>query len=122
LLPGVLGAAFTKDEAQNASATFAIENGVAHTGDFFTSTPSTFCTGEGRINLDEKSLEMTVRMNARGLLGLVTLPLRPFNGLFQFHGEGLLKKPTWKSAPFTAPARGEDDPIFHPPRARIVNP
>ena len=68
-----------------------------------------------------KTLDMTIRMNARGLLGLVTLPLLPFNGLFQFRGQGSIEKPVWRSAPFTQPAAGKNHPIFRdPPRAQIV--
>lgn len=118
---GILGKTFSHEQARDASATFVIQRGTVLTNDFLTSTPSTVFTGEGRLDLAKEDMDMTVRMNARGLLGLVTLPLRPFNGLFQFRGSGPLKKPVWRSAPFTQPAAGRSDPIFRPPaRARIV--
>lgn len=120
-LGGILGKHFSHEQARNASATFVIRRGTILSNDFLTSTPSTVFTGEGQLDLAKETLDMTVRMNARGLLGLVTLPLRPFNGLFQFRGSGPLENPTWRSAPFTQPAAGRSDPIFQPPaRARIV--
>ena len=118
---GVLGKTFSHEQARDASATFVIRNGVAYTKDFLTSTPSTTFVGEGKIDLVNKRVDMTMRMNARGLLGLVTLPLLPLNGLFQFRGQGPLKKPVWSSAPFTRPAEGKNHPIFRdPPKAQIV--
>ncbi|MED5418382.1 MAG: hypothetical protein VYA27_06745, partial [Verrucomicrobiota bacterium] len=70
--------------------------------------------------LVNKQVDLTMRMNARGLLGLVTLPLTPVKGLFQFRGQGPLSKPAWRSAPFTQPAGGRSHPIFKTPRAKIV--
>ncbi len=121
LLGPILGKQFSHEQARDASATFVIQDGVAHTNDFLTSTPSTVFTGEGRIDLPTKRLDMTIRMNARGLLGLVTLPLKPFGGLLQFRGTGPIAMPSWNPSPFTQPARGRNDPVFrNPPRARIV--
>ncbi|NNM29200.1 MAG: hypothetical protein HKO57_06745 [Akkermansiaceae bacterium] len=111
----------THEQARDASATFIVQNGVMFTQDFLTSTPSTVFTGEGKIDLQKETIDMVIRMNARGLLSLITLPLRPFNGLFQFQGRGPLKNPTWSNAPFTPPPRGKNDPIFRkPPRAQVV--
>jgi len=121
-IEGVLGnKRFSHEEARDASATFVMKEGVAYTNDFLTSTPSTVFTGEGWVDIHAKTIDLTLRMNARGLLGLVTLPLRPFSGLFQFRGRGPLRNPAWRSAPFTQPSRGRSDPVFRkPPRARIV--
>lgn len=110
------------EEARDASCTFAIKNGVFLTRDFLTSTPSTVFTGEGSIDLQQKSIDFTVRMNARGLFGLITLPLRPFNGLFQFRGQGLVRAPVWKSAPFIPPPDGKDDPLFRKARRAVLIP
>jgi hypothetical protein len=112
----------THEEARDASCTFAIRNGVVYTRDFLTSTPSSVFTGEGAIDLDRKTIDMTVRMNARGLLGLITLPLRPFNGLFQFRGQGPLANPTWARANFVPPPDGQSDPIFRIPGRAVVVP
>lgn len=109
------------EEARNASCAFAVTKGVFQTRDFLTSTPNSVFTGEGDIDLEHKTIDMTIRMNARGLLGLITLPLRPFYGLFQFRGTGALKSPTWRNSSFTPPSKGKSDPIFRKPgKAQIV--
>jgi hypothetical protein len=78
-------------------------------------------TGDGTLNLSDRQLDFIMRMNARGLLGLITLPLRPFYGLFQFRGTGPLADPTWDNVRFTRPADGAANPIFRdPPKARVV--
>jgi len=112
----------THEEARDASCTFALRNGILYTRDFLTSTPSSVFTGEGAIDLDRQTIDMTVRMNARGLLGLITLPLRPFNNLFQFRGQGPLKAPTWERANFVPPPDGENDPIFRTPGRAVIVP
>ena len=117
----ILGKEYSHEQARDASATFVLKNGVVLTNDFLTSTPSTTFVGEGRIDLTNQQMDLTMRMNARGLLGLVTLPLTPLRGLFQFRGQGPLKKPIWAAAPFTEPAGGRSHAIFKdPPRAQIV--
>ena len=116
----VLSKEFSHEQARDASTTFVLKNGVAFTRDFLTSTPSTTFVGEGSVDLVNKQVDLTMRMNARGLLGLVTLPLTPVKGLFQFRGQGPLSKPAWRSAPFTQPAGGRSHPIFKTPRAKIV--
>ena len=122
IIGGVVGdKRASHEEARNASCTFAIRNGVVYTRDFLTTTPSTVFTGAGSIDLHRKAIDMVIRMNAKGLFGLLTLPLRPFNGLFQFRGQGPLANPTWNSAAFVAPPDGKNDPIFHGPgRAKII--
>jgi hypothetical protein len=117
----ILGKEYSHEQARDASATFVLKDGAVFTKDLLTSTPSTTFVGEGFIDLSENEMDLTMRMNARGLLGLVTLPLAPIRGLFQFRGQGPLKQPVWRSAPFTAPDEGESHPIFKdPPRAQIV--
>jgi hypothetical protein len=60
-------------------------------------------------------------MNARGfLLGLITLPLRPFAGLFQFHGTGPLKSTKWENMMFTAPPESQRKILQEVPRAKAV--
>ncbi|MGE9266810.1 MAG: AsmA-like C-terminal region-containing protein, partial [Verrucomicrobiales bacterium] len=109
------------EQARDASVSFRVNKGVLETKDFVTSSPSLILTGEGRADLASKQVDMTIRLNARGLLGLLTLPLKPINGLFQFRGTGELAKPTWRAAPFTVPGRGQADPIYgRAPRARVV--
>ena len=121
LISGIVGdkrAGFQR--AKDAFCTFTIRDGILRTNDFRTSTASIAFTGDARIDLDKVTLDMTMRMNARGLLGLITLPLRPFYGLFQFHGAGPLRAPEWNNVMFTSPPDDQRDALLNPPRARIV--
>ncbi|MFT4177456.1 MAG: AsmA-like C-terminal region-containing protein [Luteolibacter sp.] len=106
--------------ARSAFFTFEIKNGILTSNDFHTSTNSLIFTGDGTVNLVDRTIDMTMRMNARGLLGLITLPLRPFYGLFQFHGTGPLKKPTWESEIFTSPPEQQNKVLLDPPKARAI--
>jgi len=121
LVAGILAdkrAGFQK--AGDAFCTFTIRDGVLRTNDFKTATPSMVFTGDAKIDLPKLMIDMTMRMNARGLLGIITLPLRPFYGLFQFRGEGPLKKPTWENVMFTSPPEDQKDLLLNPPKATII--
>ena len=107
-------------EAQSAFFSMDIENGVVSTEDFVTTTPSLIFTGDGKADLTEQELDMTIRMNARGFLGIITLPLRPFYGLFQFRGTGPLSKPEWQNVMFTSPPPAQEEKLLTPPKARAV--
>ncbi len=103
-MQGVLGdKRIGAERAKNASCDFRIKDGVMASDSFVTTTKSLVFTGEGWVDLDKKSMDMTMRVNARGLLGLVTFPFRPFYGLFQFQGTGPLDKPVWNQVAFTKP-------------------
>ena len=106
--------------ATDAFFTFHINDGILTTTDFRTLTRSMAFTGDAVVDLDRKSLDMTMRMNARGFLGLVTLPLLPFYGLFQFRGTGPLDHPKWENVMFTSPPDEQKDTLLSPPKARPV--
>jgi len=109
------------EHAENASFTYAIRNGVVYSDNFQASTKSLRFTGEGNIDLSKKEINLMIRMNAQGLFSILTLPLKPFMGLFQFNGTGKISKPQWKTSIFTTPKRGKKDPIFRrPPKARVI--
>ncbi len=113
IVAGVLGSKkLGYEKAKDASATYAIRAGVMQTADFVATSRSITLTGEGWVDLSNKKMDMTVRVNARGLLGLLTLPLQPLKGIFQFRGTGTYSEPKWKNSPFTKPAKGEADPLF----------
>lgn len=121
LISAILGrrkAAF--QEATDAFCTFEVDDGVLSTTDFLTTTPSLVFTGDGRADLVREKLDMTIRMNARGLLGVITLPLRPFYGLFQFRGRGPIEAPEWENVMFTSPPPDQQDRLLEPPKARPV--
>jgi hypothetical protein len=108
------------ERAKDAFCTFTIKDGILTSRDFQTSTTSLTFAGDGSVDLKERTLDMTMRMNARGLLGLITLPLRPFYGMFQFRGTGPLKDTQWENVMFTAPPEDQKQLLDAPPRARVV--
>ena len=121
LVSGVLNderAGFQRAKA--AFCTFTIQDGILRSNDFQTSTSSLNFAGDGSVDLAQRTLDMNMRLNARGLLGLITLPLRPFSGLFQFHGSGPLKDTRWESMKFTAPPESQREILLEPPRATVV--
>jgi hypothetical protein len=107
-------------EARDAFCTFNVKEGVLRTDDFLTTTPSLVFTGDATADLNRTTLDMTIRMNARGLLGVITLPLKPFYGLFQFRGTGPMKEPKWDNVMFTSPPESQNQRLMAPPRARDV--
>lgn len=107
--------------AKSAFFTFKIQDGILTSNDFQTATTSLNFTGDGSLDLKDRTLDMTLRMNARGLLGLITLPLRPFSGLFQFRGTGPLKAPKWESLKFTAPQETQNKTLLEAPKAKVID-
>lgn len=107
--------------AKSAFFTYKIQDGILTSNDFQTATTSLNFTGEGSLDLKERTIDMTMRMNARGLLGLITLPLRPFSGLFQFRGTGPLKEPKWENLKFTAPQEPQKQILLEAPKAKVID-
>jgi hypothetical protein len=108
------------ERAKSAFCNFKIKDGVLRSNDFQTSTTSLTFVGDGEVDLAKRTLDMTIRMNARGLLGLITLPLRPFYGMFQFRGTGPLKEPKWENVMFTTPPEEQGKLLQPTPKARVV--
>ena len=109
------------ERAKSAFCNFDIREGVLQTGDFQSATTSVTFTGDGEVDLAKKTIDFTIRLNARGLLGLITLPLRPFYGLFQFRGTGPIDGTVWENVHFTSPPKEQNDLLLAPPpKARIV--
>ncbi len=108
------------ERAKSAFCNFTIKRGIALIRDFETTTTSVKFTGDGSIDIFAKTIDFTIRLNARGLLGFVTIPLRPFYGLFQFRGMGPLMNPEWKNVHFTSPPEKEKEVLLSPPKAKTV--
>ena len=108
------------ETAKDAFCTFTIKNGILYSRDIHTSTTSLVFAADGSVDLVKRTLDLNVRVNARGLLGIVTFPLRPFSGLFQFRGTGSLSKPEWVNAPVTPPPPEQEEMLLEPPKARVV--
>lgn len=110
------------ERAKSAFCTFKIRKGVLSTRDFQTDTTSLAFVGDGEVNLKTRTIDMTIRMNARGFLGLITLPLRPFYGMFQFRGIGPLNDTEWENVMFTAPPKEQEELLRAIPRATVISP
>jgi len=108
------------ERAKAAFCNFTITEGIANTRDFQTQTNSVKFTGDGSINLSNKTIDFTVRLNARGLLGLIFSPLRPFSGLFQFRGTGPLHEMEWENVHFTSPPEIQSEILLSPPKAKPI--
>ena len=110
------------ERAKSAFFTFTIRKGILQTQDFQTATSSITFTGDGAVDLKARTIDFTVRLNARGLLGIITLPLRPFYGLFQFRGTGPLKDTIWENVHFTSPPDEQSKILLSPPpKARVIS-
>ncbi|MFC7338908.1 AsmA-like C-terminal region-containing protein [Haloferula chungangensis] len=109
-------------EANEAFCTFTLKKGVLETQDFRTATSSIVFTGDALIDLNKMTMFMTLRMNAQGLFGVITLPLRPFYGMFQFRGTGPIREPEWTNVMFTRPPKQQEETLLEPPRARRIEP
>ncbi len=110
------------ERAKSAFCTFEIREGILRTSDFQTATSSITFAGDGAVDLAEKTIDFTVRLNARGLLGLITLPLRPFYGLFEFRGSGPLKDTVWENVGFTSPPDEQNEILLAPPPKALIVP
>lgn len=91
------------ERAKDATCNFRVRNGIVATNDFRTTTTSLIFVGVGSVDLSQMTMDMTMRVNARGLLGIIFLPLKPFAGMFQFQGTGPLSQTEWKRVSFTNP-------------------
>ena len=77
--------------ARKAGANFTIKDGVIHTDDFEAAGKLFSMLGHGDIHFLDDKLDFEVRMNANGPGILLT----PVYKLFEYTGEGSLKKPDW---------------------------
>jgi AsmA-like C-terminal region len=77
--------------ARKATATFTIADGVIHTDDFEAAGNFFSMLGNGDIHFLDDKLDFNLHMNMKGP-GVL---LAPMYKLFEYTGEGSLKKPDW---------------------------
>lgn len=107
------------ERAKNASCNFRIQDGILASDDFKTNTSSLVFAGEGTVDLNNKTLDMTMRLNARGfLIKLITLPFRPFAGMFQFRGTGPFHGTKWEHVLFTTPNEKMEKILLDTPKPK----
>jgi hypothetical protein len=77
--------------AHKASADFKVENGIIHTDDFEAAGSLFSMLGHGNVHFLDDKLDFSMRLNMKGPGVLLT----PMYKLFEYAGEGSLKKPDW---------------------------
>jgi hypothetical protein len=77
--------------AHKASTSFEISDGVIHTDDFDAAGTFFSMLGHGDIHFLDDKLDFNLRLNMKGPGILLT----PMYKLFEYTGEGSLKKPDW---------------------------
>ncbi len=80
--------------ARKATADFTVENGIIHTEDFEAAGALFSMLGHGDIHFLDDKLDFNLRLNMKGPGILLT----PMYKLFEYAGEGSLKKPDWHPA------------------------
>jgi AsmA-like C-terminal region len=80
--------------ARNATADFKVENGIINTDDFEAAASLFSMLGHGDIHFLDDKLDFNLRLDMKGPGILLT----PMYKLFEYVGEGTLKKPDWHPA------------------------
>jgi AsmA-like C-terminal region len=80
--------------AHKATSDFEIENGIIHTDDFDAAGSLFSMLGHGDIYFLDDKLDFSLRLNMKGPGVLLT----PMYKLFEYAGDGSLKKPNWHPA------------------------
>ena len=98
------------DKAHRATATFQTADGRISTGDFNVHGLGFSLIGGGWLGYTDDTMNFRVRMNTRGLPGVV---LYPVSKLFEYNSMGPLNKPVWHPRVLTTPVLG----VVHKPAA-----
>jgi hypothetical protein len=77
--------------ARDATANFKVENGIIHTDDFEAAGALFSMLGKGDIHFLDDKLDFNLRLDMKGP-GVLLMPMYK---LFEYVGEGSLKKPDW---------------------------
>ena len=77
--------------ARKANAGFTVENGIIHTEDFEAAGSLFSMLGNGDIHFLDDKLDFNLRLDMKGP-GIVLMPMYK---LFEYAGDGSLKKPDW---------------------------
>lgn len=100
IMSGLMGHKKSSHEkVRSVSASFTIKNGNVLTDNLASETPSAQIIGHGKIDLETKEIDLTAKTKTQGLLGLITLPIKPLEKLLQFRGTGTIAEPTWAYSP-----------------------
>ena len=84
--------------AREANCTFQVANGFVVTDDFEALTSTFKLLSHGTIDFIKDNIEFTAQVRARGLPGLVLLPV---SELLEYKGAGTVARPVWRSHYFS---------------------
>jgi hypothetical protein len=79
--------------ARDATATATVRDGVIRTNDFKVDAVGFTMIGGGDLHFLEDRMDFSVRVNAKGLPGVLLFPV---SKLFEFTSDGALSKPQWR--------------------------
>ncbi len=82
---------------RRASASFTIKDGTIHTDDFEVAGKLFSMLGRGDVHFLDDKLDFEMRMDMHGAAGVL---LSPVYKLFEYVGQGSLKKPEWHAKRF----------------------
>jgi len=81
------------DLTQTMTASFRMDGGAVKTEDFAVQGKGYLLKGHGKLMVFDDSLDFSVRINARGLPGVLLFPV---SKLFEYVAEDKLSKPRWR--------------------------
>jgi hypothetical protein len=81
------------DVARKGSASFTLDDGVIDTKDFLVEATGFSMIGGGKLMFLDDKMDFDVRINARGLPGVLLFPV---SKLFEYTSTDTLAKPTWR--------------------------
>lgn len=84
-------------QAHMGAATFEVKDGIFETRDFAVKGNGFAMIGDGQLHFLDDKIDFDIRLNARGAPGVVLFPV---SKLFEYHGEGSLSRPVWRSKRF----------------------
>lgn len=82
-----------EDEARKGSASFTVDSGVISTSDFLVEGTGFSMIGGGKLFYLDDKMDFDVRINARGLPGVLLFPV---SKLFEYTSTDALSKPNWR--------------------------
>jgi hypothetical protein len=81
-------------KARRASATFKVDSGYIDTRDFVVEGRGFSMIGDGRIGFLDDRLDFDMRVNAKGLPGVLLFPV---SKLLEYETRGKFSKPAWRA-------------------------
>lgn len=81
------------EKARNATANFSIQDGKLHTDDFEVIGQGFSMYGEGDLYLFEDEMDFSIRINAKGVPGIILFPV---SKVFEYVSDGKMSDAEWR--------------------------